>query len=96
MPEKEGPRTKLTRVHTEAEISLVNVKKRSAKRAAWIKTTFMAVGSISGLVFAFVALLRLENVTGAIAGFIMALVCSGIITYDQASKYLSSKISKGD
>ena len=76
-PELEDTDTRLARAQAAAKVGAV-IRKRVAA----------AVGSVAGVVFAFVMMLKFENIWAAVLGFVVALVCSGLVLPAQVGKYL--------
>ena len=58
------------------------------ERRIWVTTIGGIVCGLAGLAFAFIALLRFENVTMSVLGFLVSAVGFGVMTPTEVIKYL--------
>lgn len=73
---------------TEAEVDSKIAERAAKEKRAWITSVGGLVGGISGVIFAFVSLLRFENVMLSIVGFLVMGVSLGVVSPDQVLKML--------
>lgn len=76
------------------EVADVIAKREARERNTWLATLAGIVGSVSGIGFAFVALLMFQNTDAAIIGFILFGISAGIVTPGQITKLVSEVSSK--